>query len=146
LAAKKVEHEEIYQKRQAVGEKLVKLRDEEKAIIAKLDNMRSGEGTADGVAPSQKVIDLMDQKQKLIGECRTTDPLCLVVFRKLHSWISHYYVCPYFLAYLYTHRARSNIQKICHLKTSIRQFPVLLQRTCLLHRALRLQHEMQTCS
>ena len=68
LAAKKVEHEEIYQKRKAVGDKLEQMRKEEKELGAKLDAMRAGEGTADGVAPSQKVIDLMNQKQQLIGE------------------------------------------------------------------------------
>ncbi len=48
------------------------MRDEEKALVTKLDAMRAGEGTADGVAPSQKVTDLMNQKQQIIGACKET--------------------------------------------------------------------------
>jgi hypothetical protein len=51
----------------AIGERLTKMREEDTAITTKLEAMRAGEGTADGVAPSQKVTDLMNQKQQLIG-------------------------------------------------------------------------------
>jgi len=65
VAARKEHHEELYKKRQAVGEQLTKLREDEKAISQKLEAMRNGEGTPDGMSPHNKLMELMDQKSKV---------------------------------------------------------------------------------
>jgi hypothetical protein len=66
IESRKEAHEELYKKRQEVGEKLTASRDAEKVITAKLDAFKTGEGFAEGVAPHTKMMNLMDQKTKVI--------------------------------------------------------------------------------
>lgn len=68
IEARKQANDVLYKKRQEVGEKLTASREAEKAINVKLDSFKSGDGTADGVAPHTKMMELMDQKTKVIGE------------------------------------------------------------------------------
>ena len=66
IETRKEAHEELYKKRQEVGEKLTASRDAEKVITAKLDAFKTGEGFAEGVAPHAKMMNLMDSKTKVI--------------------------------------------------------------------------------
>ena len=66
IESRKEAHEELYKKRQEVGEKLTASRDAEKVITAKLDAFKTGEGFAEGVGPHTKMMNLMDSKTKVI--------------------------------------------------------------------------------
>ena len=66
IKAKRFVHEDLYLQRQAKSAELNAVRDQEKAILAKMDAIRSGEGMPDGFNASARITALLDEKARLI--------------------------------------------------------------------------------
>eukprot|EP00286_Rhodomonas_abbreviata_P003939 CAMPEP_0181344268 /NCGR_PEP_ID=MMETSP1101-20121128/32084_1 /TAXON_ID=46948 /ORGANISM="Rhodomonas abbreviata, Strain Caron Lab Isolate" /LENGTH=448 /DNA_ID=CAMNT_0023456063 /DNA_START=107 /DNA_END=1450 /DNA_ORIENTATION=- len=66
IQAKRAAHDELFAARQAKGDEVTLIKEEEKEIVAALRGMRAGEGTPEGVNPSQRVKELLDEKAQVI--------------------------------------------------------------------------------
>lgn len=66
VKSKREEHDALFARRQALGEEMTALRDQEKVLQAKLEAMRGGEGAPSGVNPAARVNELFEQKAKVV--------------------------------------------------------------------------------
>jgi uncharacterized coiled-coil DUF342 family protein len=59
-------HEDLFLQRQAKSTQLNAVRDQEKALLARMDSIRSGEGMPDGFNASARITALLDEKAQMI--------------------------------------------------------------------------------
>eukprot|EP00291_Cryptomonas_curvata_P006204 CAMPEP_0172183858 /NCGR_PEP_ID=MMETSP1050-20130122/19235_1 /TAXON_ID=233186 /ORGANISM="Cryptomonas curvata, Strain CCAP979/52" /LENGTH=490 /DNA_ID=CAMNT_0012857555 /DNA_START=59 /DNA_END=1528 /DNA_ORIENTATION=+ len=68
--ANRFAHEDLFLQRQAKGAELSALRSQEKALMARMDAVRSGEGVPDGFNAGARITALLDEKARLVEELK----------------------------------------------------------------------------
>ena len=66
VKANRFVHEDVFLQRQAKGAELNAVRDQEKALLARMDAIRSGEGMPDGFNANARITALLDEKARLV--------------------------------------------------------------------------------
>ena len=68
--ANRFAHEDLFLRRQAKGAELSALRSQERALQARMEAIRSGEGQPDGFNAGARITALLDEKARLVEELK----------------------------------------------------------------------------